>query len=260
MPLVEAPGPSTPVIVTGAGSGIGRATAIALADWGRPVSLWGRDSSRLERAAGECRARGVETHVLPIDLRDVRAIEEGVTAAVASLGGVGGAVHSAAATRPTGISKFLTGEWDEIIEVNLRAFAVLVKALLPELRSHAPSASIVAVSSMAAIQGSGGFPAYSAAKAGVTGLIRSFAAKLGPSGIRFNAVLPGRVDTPMTAEVFADPEAIARYAKTVPLGRTATPEDLAGPIRFLLSDQASYMTGLSVPVDGGSREGGRRLD
>ena len=248
------------MIVTGAGSGIGRAAAIAVAEWGRPVSLWGRDEGRLEAGASECRAHGVSTHVLSIDLRDVEAIEEGVAAAVAALGGVGGMVHSAGATRPTGISKFLTGEWDEIMEVNLRAFAVLVKALLPELRSHAPNASVVAVASMAAIQGSGGFPAYSAAKSGVTGLIRAFASKLGPAGIRFNAVLPGMVDTPMTAGVFADPETVARIAQTVPLGRTSIPEDLAGPIRFLLSDQASYMTGLSLPVDGGSREAGRRSD
>jgi len=258
MPLIEAPGPSSPVIVTGAGSGIGRATAIALAEWGRPVSLWGRDIGRLESAASECRAHGVDAHVLSIDLREVEAIEPGVAAAVAALGGVGGAVHSAGATRPTGMSKFLTGEWDEIMEVNLRAFAVLVKALLPELRSHAPDASVVAVASMAAIQGAVGFPAYSAAKSGVTGLIRSFAASLGPAGIRFNAVLPGMVDTPMTAGVFADPETVARVAKTIPLGRTSTPEDLAGPIRFLLSDQASYVTGLSLPIDGGTREGGRR--
>jgi len=90
MALIEAPGPHSPVIVTGGGSGIGRAAAVALAEWGRPVSLWGRDQGRLESAADECRAHGVDTHVLSIDLRDTDAIERGVAASVEALGGIAG--------------------------------------------------------------------------------------------------------------------------------------------------------------------------
>ena len=257
MPFRETPGPASPVVVTGGGSGIGRATAVALAEWGRPLSLWGRHRGRLDETAEECRAYGVETHVLSIDVRDAEAIVQGVAATVDALGGVGGMVHSAGATRATGLSKFLTGEWDEIIETNLTAFAVLSKALVPHLRAHAPGSSVVLVASGTP----GGFPAYAAAKAGAIGLMVALASKLAPEGIRFNAVIPGRIVSRMTAEVFADADAIAKWATAnVPLGRTGVPEDLATPIRFLLSEEAGYITGLSIAVDGGMKACGRRGD
>jgi NAD(P)-dependent dehydrogenase (short-subunit alcohol dehydrogenase family) len=135
--------------------------------------------------------------------------------------------------------------------VNLRAEALLAKALLPSLREVGAGAAIVGISSVEGLVGSGMVPAYCSSKSGLLGLTRSMAHAFGAEGIRVNAVCPGAVDTPMMAPVLAMPGAIARLEERIPLRRVAQPEDIAKVVRFLLSDDAAYVTGTYVVVDGG---------
>jgi NAD(P)-dependent dehydrogenase (short-subunit alcohol dehydrogenase family) len=139
--------------------------------------------------------------------------------------------------------------WDEVFDVNLRGFATLVQALAPVLRT-VPGAAIVAVASSNAIQASWWNPSYCAAKAGVLGLVRSLAASLGRDGVRVNAICPGPTETPMYAAV-STPEFRQYTLARIPLGRTCQPEEQARVVRFLLSDEASFVSGVSILVDGG---------
>jgi NAD(P)-dependent dehydrogenase (short-subunit alcohol dehydrogenase family) len=126
-----------------------------------------------------------------------------------------------------------------------------VRALLPALRAARPGSAVVAISSVEAIIGHGVLPAYSASKAGVLGLTRSLAHALGGEGIRVNAVCPGAVDTPMLAPLLAWEQARRALEARIPLERIARPEEIAAAVRFLLSDQASYVHGTHLMVDGG---------
>lgn len=254
---VVAPGPRTPVIVTGAASGMGRATCFALAEWGRPFSAWDVDGEGAARTAKECaEAFGVAVDVQAVDLADPVAVEAGIASAVEAMGAVAGLAHCAGVVRPTMIDGLDSGEWDLILNVNLRAFGLLVRGLLPQLRAHGAGASVVGVASTTAFEGTAMTPAYCASKAGMIGLARSMAHGLAPHGIRVNVMCPGTADTAMVwgavdAAGIPREDARAALAGQVPLGRMARAEEMARPIRFLLSDDAAYVTGAVLVVDGG---------
>jgi len=128
---------------------------------------------------------------------------------------------------------------------------MLVSALLPTLRAANPGSAVVGISSIEGLIGHGFIPSYVASKHALIGLTRSLAHRLGPEGIRANVVCPGYIDTPMLAPTIATPEAQAAFVRKVPLGRLGEPEDIARAVRFLLSDEASYLNGSVVVVDGG---------
>jgi NAD(P)-dependent dehydrogenase (short-subunit alcohol dehydrogenase family) len=196
------------VVVTGAASGIGRATCLALAAAGRPVAAWDINGQGARRTASRCaELHGVASHAVEVDVTDWAAIER---------------------ARP--------GRW---------------RALLPALRQAAPGSAVVAISSVEALVGHGALPAYCASKAGLLGLVRSLAHALGSEGIRVNAVCPGAVDTPMLAPLLAIPQARRTLEERIPVGRIAEADDVARVVRFLLSDEAAYVHGSSLVVDGG---------
>ncbi len=144
--------------------------------------------------------------------------------------------------------------WDDVLDVNLRAAATLApgRARVPARGQPGLGGGIVYISSIEATIGSTFLPAYCASKAGLLGLTRAACAQLGPEGIRVNAVCPGAVDTPLLAPLLAMPGAKDNLEAHTPLGRLARPEDVAAVVRFLLSDEAAYVTGTSgVAVDGG---------
>jgi NAD(P)-dependent dehydrogenase (short-subunit alcohol dehydrogenase family) len=141
--------------------------------------------------------------------------------------------------------------WDAVLDVNLRAAAMLTKELHPALVEACPGSAIVFLSSIEANVGNVFLPAYCASKAGLLGLTRSACALLGVDGIRVNSVCPGAVDTPLLAPLLELPGARERILAGTPLGRLAQPEDVAGVVRFLLSDEAGFVTGTSLVVDGG---------
>jgi len=247
---------TTGVVVTGGASGIGRACAAALVEVGRPVAIWDRDGDGARAAASELGdgndGSGVATMACEVDVTDEAGLAPAVAATRDAIGAIGGLVHSAGVVGLDPIDTLDAAAWDRVLDVNLRAEALVVTALLSELRAAGPGAAVVGVSSIEAIVGNGAIPAYCASKAGLLGLTRSLAISLGAEGIRVNAVCPGYVDTPMTApHLSATPEARALVAARVPLGRIAAPEEIGRVVRFLLSDDASYITGAELVVDGG---------
>jgi NAD(P)-dependent dehydrogenase (short-subunit alcohol dehydrogenase family) len=251
---MEGPGlgsPGTGVVVTGAASGIGRACALALAAVGRPVAAWDVDRDGAVRTARECEDLGVRTHAAAVDVRDPAAIDAEGAPSTDALGTIGGLVHAAGIVRPALEGVFDTDTWDDVLAVNLRAEGYLVTTLLPAMRESGPGAAIVGIASIEGLIGHGGIPSYVASKHGLIGLTRSLAHSLGPVGIRANAVCPGYVQTPMLEPAISTQEARASFVAKVPLGRLAEPADVARVVRFLLSDEAAYISGAAIVVDGG---------
>jgi len=243
--------PATGVVVTGGASGIGRACALALAGVGRPVSLWDVDEAGATQTATECAALGVASHSAPVDVRERDQIDAAVAPTLAALGSIGGLVHAAGMVRPALDDVIDADTWDFVLDVNLRAHGLIVSALLPALRAANPGSAVVAISSIEGLIGHGGIPSYVASKHGLIGLTRSFAHRLGLEGIRANAVCPGYILTPMLEPAIPSPEVRAELESTVPLRRLGAPEEIGRVVRFLLSDEASYVNGAAIVVDGG---------
>ena len=242
---------TTAVVVTGAASGIGRACALALADVGRAVACWDLDGVAAKATAEEAIARKVAAVGRQVDVTDTASFDAAVAEAREALGPIGGLVHAAGVAGPVPVPFLDEDAWDAVLDVNLRAEALLVRALLPCLREVGTGASIVGISSVEGITGNGMIPAYCSSKAGLLGLTRSMGHALAAEGIRVNAVCPGAVETPMLAPALALPEARRRIEEKIPLGRVASPTEIAAVVRFLLSDDASYVTGTYLVVDGG---------
>lgn len=242
--------PQTPVVITGGGSGIGRACAHALAAVGRPVAVWDVNDEAARKVIAECAAEyGVAVHAVGVDVTDRAAMAEAARASRTALGPAGGAVHAAGLVDRALDDVVDTTQWDRVLQVNLSAAADLVRVLVPSFRESGPGAAVVGISSIEGLLGHGLLPAYVASKHGLIGLMRSFAARLGPEAIRANAVCPGYVDTPMLANV--TPERRQAMKDAVPLQRIAEPEEIASVVRFLLSEEARYVNGAAVVVDGG---------
>jgi NAD(P)-dependent dehydrogenase (short-subunit alcohol dehydrogenase family) len=244
--------PGTGVVVTGGGSGIGRATALSLAAAGRAVAVWDRDGAAARRVAAQCREEhGVQAVGIKIDVTVTAALKGAVKRSRAELGPIGGLVHAAGIGGPMPVTLIDDASWDAVLQVNLRAGATLTRALHEALREANPGSAIVFISSIEASVGSPFIPAYCASKAGLLGLTRSACGQLGPDGIRVNSVCPGAVDTPLLAPLLALPGTRENLVAHTPLGRLAQPEEIATVVRFLLSDEAAYITGTSLTVDGG---------
>lgn len=245
-------GPDSGVIVTGAASGIGFACASALAEAGRPVAIWDLSPDKTEAVAKELAARfGVSTTSAGFDIRETSRFENAIASARSSLGSLGGLVHSAGVSHPVPVDALDADDWDQVLDINLRSEALLVRALLPDLRSN-PGSAVVGIASVNAILGNGANPAYGASKSGLLGLTRSLADRLGPDGIRVNAVCPGYIRTPMQDDALANvPGLEETYVRQSMLGRMGNPEEVATLVRFLMSDQASFITAEFVVVDGG---------
>jgi NAD(P)-dependent dehydrogenase (short-subunit alcohol dehydrogenase family) len=245
-------GPFTGVVVTGAASGIGQATCMALAEAGRPVAAWDLNGDGAAATAERCaEAFGVPVHAAEVDVRDQGAIADATAATVAALPSVGGLVHAAGVAIPTPAAGVDPDAWDEVLGVNVRAHALLVDALLPALGAAMPGSAIVGISSVEALIGHGVLAAYCASKAGLLGLTRSLAHALGGEGIRVNAVCPGAVDTPMLRPLIEQEGAREALERNIPLHRVADPADIARVVRFLLSSDAAYVHGTEIVVDGG---------
>ena len=240
--------PVTGVVVTGGASGIGKACAHALGEAGRPVAVWDRDGTGAEAVAGQVASEtGVATVGIGIDVTDSSAFGDAIGRSRAVLGSIGALVHSAGTVRGDAIGQLDERGWDLVLNVNLRAEALLVQALLGDLRA-ATGAAVVGIASIEGIVGNAAIPAYCASKAGLLGLTRSMALQLGPEAIRVNAVCPGFIETPMLAAAGGGRR---RMVAECPMGRLGEPHEIASVVRFLLSDHASFVTGTFLVVDGG---------
>lgn len=244
--------PSSAVLVTGGGSGIGRATALALAEAGRPVAIWDLDEKGAKATAREAKKQWrVPTTSLGIDVTESTKIPAALAAAIHDVGPIGGLVHAAGISGATQITAIDDAAWDNVLQVNLRAAAILTKELTDSLKLAGPGSAIVYLSSIEAFFGHDFLPAYAASKAGLLGLTRSACHTLGPAGIRVNSVCPGAVETPMLQPLLDIEGVRADLEARTPMLRLAQPEDIARTIRFLLSDEASFVTGTQLVVDGG---------
>jgi NAD(P)-dependent dehydrogenase (short-subunit alcohol dehydrogenase family) len=243
--------PGTGVLITGGASGIGRATAVALAEVGRPVALWDVDGPGAEETAATCRALGVTAHAAVVDVAHSASVPDAVDAAVAALGPIGGFVHAAGVSGAATVDDIDDELWDATLNVNLRPAAVIGRHLLPAFRAAGPGSAVVLVSSIEGLFGSSVLTAYCASKGGVLGVMRSLAQRYAVEGFRVNAVCPGAVATPMLEPAFELPGFREQLEERTPLRRIADPAEIAGPIRFLLSEEASFVTGAHLTVDGG---------
>jgi NAD(P)-dependent dehydrogenase (short-subunit alcohol dehydrogenase family) len=246
------------VLVTGASSGIGRATARLAAEEGAELILVGRRAEALESAAEACEAAGGSAHPLPLDLTETGAPER-LSRAVDERGGVLHLlVQSAAQTLSGSVEETKPEEWDRLLAINLTAPYRVVRALLPSLR-RGKSAAIVHVASTLAFGAIPRAAAYCASKGGLVQLTRALALDLAPEGIRVNAVCPGAVDTPMLRvdrqEGLEADERVSRLARAHPLGRVGRPEEIARLILHLGSEEAGFTTGVAWPIDGGMTAG-----
>ena len=164
---------------------------------------------------------------------------------------IGALVHAAGIVAPAIDDVIDTTTWDAVLATHLRAYAFAVSAVLPELHQAGPGSAIVGISSIEGLIGHGAIPSYTAAKHGIIGLTRALAHRLGPEGVRVNAVCPGYIDTPMLAPAIQDANARGQLEATVPLRRLGEPADIARVVRFLCSNEAAYLHGAAVVVDGG---------
>jgi NAD(P)-dependent dehydrogenase (short-subunit alcohol dehydrogenase family) len=237
-------------LITGAGSGIGRATALLFAAEGARVFLVGRREAPLREVAEAVASSGGEAHLRTADVRDDGEVRAAVAEAVEKLGGLDALVNNAGlAPSWTPVHETPDAAWDEVLDVNLTGAFRVARAALPHLVAR--RGSLVNVSSVSAVKAMNSVASYSAAKAGLLALTRCIAAEYGWQGVRCNCVVPSWVDTPMTTGFLADDSARREVGGRHMLQRVAEPEEVARAILFLASGEGSFVTGTALAVDGG---------
>jgi NAD(P)-dependent dehydrogenase (short-subunit alcohol dehydrogenase family) len=233
------------VLVTGGSRGIGLGCARHFQALGDKVAVTYRTAPPAP-VAGE--PGTVDLFPVPCDVRDPSQVEKAFVAVEEALGPVEVLVANAGVTKDTLLLRMDEDAWNEVLDTNLSGvYRVVRRGLKPMVRAHA--GRIVLVSSVVAFFGSPGQVNYGAAKAGLVGLARSLAREVGSRGITVNVVAPGVVDTDMIASL--GEQRVEQLLALVPLGRRASPADVAGAVAFLASDDAAYITGAVLPVDGG---------
>jgi NAD(P)-dependent dehydrogenase (short-subunit alcohol dehydrogenase family) len=243
------------VLVTGAASGIGRAACLRLARdaAGRGgASIAAVDiapSAALDALRGDLEKLGALVLLTHADMGSVDGPARAVGEATARFGGLDGLVSNAGVNRPGPLVDYAVEDWDWLFAVNTRATWLLAKAAFPALK--VARGAIVSVCSMSGSFAHAGLGAYGPSKAAAIMLVKVLAQELGPQGIRVNGVSPGMVRTGMTEKVYQDAAIAAARDALVPLGRVATPEDMADAIAYLLSPDARYVNGHDLVVDGG---------
>ena len=238
-------------LVTGAASGIGRATATRLAEEGASVMCADINAAGAEETAESIRAGGRSATSVPLDVADPASCEAAVRHAVDSLGGLDLLANVAGIFRPGHTLEQDIGVFDTTIDVNLRGTFYMCRFALPALLDG--GGAIVNIASAAALQGVPYNAAYCASKAGIVGLTRSLASEYARRHVRVNCICPGGVMTPLIERGFpvddVDGALMARLAPLMP--RIGTPEDIAALVAYLGSDEAAYMTGSVITIDGG---------
>jgi len=240
--------------ITGGGSGIGRATALRFASEGAAVAVFDRHEDAANAVAGEIVDAGGRAIGCQGDVSDLASLERAVVTTRERLGDVSILVANAAISQGDNILTIDEATWDLTVDIVLKGVFFSAKAVLPGM-IEAGRGAIVTISSVNGQTGIGEEP-YSAAKAGVINLTKNLATRYGGQGIRANCIAPGTVQTPIwQARVDRDPEVFDRIARWYPLGRVGQPEDIANAALFLASDEASWITGAVLNVDGGLMAG-----
>jgi len=234
--------------VTGASRGIGRACALALSSAGARVVLAARQVDKLDQVAGEIRAQGGDTYVVPLDLGAPDSIRAALTTTAKEFGHVDILVNNAGITRDGLAIRMKQEDWETVLATNLTgAFVASQHVLLGMMRER--WGRIINITSVVGQAGNAGQANYVASKAGLIGLTKSLAQEMASRNITVNAVAPGFIDTDMTQGLAQDLK--DKVLAAIPLKRLGRPEDVAAAVRFLASEEAGYITGHVLNVNGG---------
>lgn len=242
-----------PIVVTGAGQGIGRAIALTLGRQMAKVTVADLDLDRARTVSDEINAAGGISMACQVDVADPDSAEKMIESTAAEFGGLEGVVNNAAMFSTLHMDSFDAidpDEWDAVHAVNLRGVWAVARAAKSRLAAAGSRGSMVNMSAGAVWMGRAGYAHYVSSKAGVVGLTRVLARELGEFDVRVNSVAPGPVSTGI-ARATVTPEQHQKMTQDQCIHRVATPEDLVGPVAFLLSDDARFLTGQSIHVDGG---------
>lgn len=236
-------------LVTGAGRGIGRAIALELAKNGCSVAVnYSNSEGPANEVAAEIRAMGCDAVAVKANVGDAAEVKEMFKTVAEQLGAVNILVCNAGITRDNLLMRMKEAEWSDVIDTDLNSLFYCAKeAVRPMLKGR--WGRIIAITSVNALRGSAGQCNYAAAKAGMIGFIKSLAREVAAKGIAANAIAPGFIDTDMTF-VLSD-ELKEKFVESIPAGRVGTPQDVAGAVAFLASENASYIQGQVIAVDGG---------
>jgi len=237
-------------LITGGNGGIGRGIALGLAGAGAAVAIFGRNKAKNAGVLEELQAAGVPSMALEVDVTDRDSLEPAFQKVEDQLGPVGVLVNNAGiANLSGGVLEEDPSDWDRVIETQLNAVFLLSKLAACSMKESG-GGKIINLASMYSFFGSGLVPSYAAAKGAIVQLTKSMAIELAPYNIQVNAIAPGWVQTDMTAPVMDTPMSDEIVSRT-PAGRWGQPEEMAGAVVFLASPAADFVTGVTIPVDGG---------
>ena len=241
-------------LVTGAGIGLGRATALALGDAGYHVVVTDVLDAEGEAVAAEIAGAGGSAEFQHLNVTDTDAANTVVGDVVARCGAIDALVLNAGIARTLPLPTLSDAAWDETMEVNLKGMMRVFRAAVPAMQAANKGAVVCISSIVGAVLGWSEHIPYVASKGGVLGLVRSAALEFAGHGIRVNGIAPGVIRSAQTLDPVNSlgEDGLAAFAETVPLGRVGNPEDIADVAVFLLSDKARYLTGQVIPVDGGT--------
>jgi 3-oxoacyl-[acyl-carrier protein] reductase len=235
-------------LVTGASQGIGRACALKLAQSGAAVALAARGQEKLQTLADEVAAAGGKAVVFPLDVGDEEQIKSTFKAVITQLGKIDILVNNAGITRDQLLMRMKRADWDAVLNTNLTSAYVCTQQAIGSMLKRRWG-RIINITSIFGQMGQAGQANYAASKAGLIGLTMAIAREVGSRNITCNAVAPGFIETAMTSGLADDFKQNA--VKMIPLGRVGTPEDVANAVAFLASEEASYITGHVLNVNGG---------
>jgi 3-oxoacyl-[acyl-carrier protein] reductase len=235
-------------LVTGASQGIGHACALALAREGATVAVAARNQQKLEQLAGQIAATGGKAAAFVIDVADEEQVKSAIKSALAQFGKIDILVNNAGITRDQLVMRMKRADWDAVLNTNLTSAYLCIQQVIGSMLKQRWG-RIINVTSVFGQMGQAGQANYAASKAGLIGLTMAMAREVASRNITCNAVAPGFIETSMTAALSEEFRQSA--VKTIPLGRVGSPVDVAGAVCFLASDDASYITGHVLNVNGG---------
>jgi 3-oxoacyl-[acyl-carrier protein] reductase len=235
-------------LITGASQGIGRACAVVLAEAGAKVALCARNQEKLEQLAQELSQKSAEAAVFKMDVSNEDEIKAGVKAAIARFGKIDILVNNAGVTRDQLVMRMKRADWDDVLNTNLTAPFLLTQAVIGSMLKQRWG-RIINITSIFGQIGQAGQANYSSSKAGLIGLTMAVAREVGSRNITVNAVAPGFIETAMTDVL--TPELKEAMLRNIPLGHSGSDVDVAHAVKFLASEEAGYITGEVLKVNGG---------